>query len=265
MISEEELETMSHQGQTALSSNTYNKIRDIILAIPEYKGLVEVYLQGSYANDTNVFLESDVDIIVQYISNDLEISTYLLFKNRIYEILKRELGVTYVTTGNKAIRISKLGSRYVEADVITCLRGYTHSGSNECIVFYNQSGTKIINYPKQHLKNGTTKHQNTNNLFKRTVRIFKNIRRRLVDDRKITDTLAPSYFIESIIYNVPNEKFVSSNQITVLNCMKWIVDNYTNELQTQSGFHLLFGSTSTQWNRTDCLKYIQAAMEFFNR
>jgi hypothetical protein len=40
--------------------------------------------------------------------------------------------------------------------------------------------------------------------FKQTVRIFKNMRHRLIDDRLLRDGAAPSYYIEGLLSNVPD-------------------------------------------------------------
>jgi hypothetical protein len=44
-----------------------------------------------------------------------------------------------------------------------------------------------VNYPKQHSENCTRKHKNTASQFKPLVRIFKNIRTKLVVDKGSTD------------------------------------------------------------------------------
>jgi len=62
-----------------------------------------------------------------------------------------------------------------------------------------------------------TKHQNTNQRFKRMVRVYKNMRNRMIDDKGIADGLAPSYFIEGMLWNVPADKFVESYEDSFVN------------------------------------------------
>jgi hypothetical protein len=57
-------------------------------------------------------------------------------------------------------------------------------------------GKSIINYPKQHIDNLTAKHQAANSQLKATIRIYKNIRNKLVECGLIKAGTAPSYFIE---------------------------------------------------------------------
>jgi tRNA nucleotidyltransferase (CCA-adding enzyme) len=66
-IPESQLETWSHQGSITQSSNTYNSIKNVLEAsTTPYAGKnFKVFLQGSYGNDTNIYAESDVDIVIR--------------------------------------------------------------------------------------------------------------------------------------------------------------------------------------------------------
>jgi len=65
-ISEAQLETWSQQGKTGQFTDTYNSIRGNLLdaSAPYPVKNVEVYLQGSYGNATNVWADSDVDVVL---------------------------------------------------------------------------------------------------------------------------------------------------------------------------------------------------------
>lgn len=66
-IPESQLDTWSHQGSITQSSTTYATIKNALeaggstYASKSYK----VFLQGSYGNDTNIYSESDVDVVIQ--------------------------------------------------------------------------------------------------------------------------------------------------------------------------------------------------------
>jgi hypothetical protein len=66
VIAESQLEIWASQGPTAQFMNTYNRIRDNLLdrGVPYPLADTEVYLQGSYNNDTNVYGDSDVDMVL---------------------------------------------------------------------------------------------------------------------------------------------------------------------------------------------------------
>ena len=65
-IPESQLETWSHQGSISQSSTTYNSIKGVLEAnTTPYAGKsYKAFLQGSYGNDTNIWAESDVDIVI---------------------------------------------------------------------------------------------------------------------------------------------------------------------------------------------------------
>src|SRR4029077_17249936 len=65
-IPERQLEIWSHQGAVATSRDTYaTEKRALESPTAAYaKRQFRVFLQGSYSNGTNIFAESDVDIVV---------------------------------------------------------------------------------------------------------------------------------------------------------------------------------------------------------
>jgi len=66
-IPEKQLETWSHQGAGPGSRDTYATVKRALEA-PDTKYVgrkFEVFLQGSYGNDTNIYGESDVDVVIR--------------------------------------------------------------------------------------------------------------------------------------------------------------------------------------------------------
>jgi hypothetical protein len=65
-IPESQLETWSHQGSVKQSRDTYATIKRTLEASDtKYADKdFEVFLQGSYGNDTNIYAESDVDVVI---------------------------------------------------------------------------------------------------------------------------------------------------------------------------------------------------------
>ena len=122
---------------------------------------------------------------------------------------------------------------------------------------------RIVNYPKQHKKNGENKNANANN-YKQTVRIFKNIKKKLIDENTINKNLASSYFIECLIYNIPNSNFDGNYTAILLKCFKWILDNYGNlEIsKCQNEITYLFGNETTQWNLDSCKQFINKVIAY---
>ncbi|MEQ6474562.1 nucleotidyltransferase [Comamonas sp. wu1-DMT] len=293
-IPESQLDTWSHQGSITQSSNTYNSIKSVLEAsTTPYSGKnFKVFLQGSYGNDTNIYAESDVDIIIRLddcFFSDLDslpeeekaaykqafsdaVYTHADFKRDVLSVLTGQYG-SAVKAGDKAIAIDASGSRR-KADVIVAtqfrryfkFRSSSDSEYAEGICFFNAVGERIANYPKQHSANLTTKHQASAKWLKPMARVFKNMRSRMVDDGLIEAGIAPSYYLEGLLYNVPNEKLTSSYQDCVVNILNW----YRQEAKkvdlvcANEQYYLLRDGSNTCWPQAHCDAFVEAAVKLWN-
>ncbi|WP_172961465.1 nucleotidyltransferase domain-containing protein [Pandoraea apista] len=293
-IPESQLETWSHQGSITQSSSTYNSIKNVLEAstTPYASKSFKVFLQGSYGNDTNIYAESDVDIIIRLddcFFSDLDLLseeektaykqafndatyTHMDFKRDVLSVLTDQYG-SAVKAGDKAIAIDANGSRR-KSDVIvaTQFRRYSKFRSSsdseyaEGICFFNAAGERIANYPKQHSANLITKHQASSKWLKPMARVFKNMRSRMVDDGLIKAGTAPSYYIEGLLYNVPNEKLMSKYQNCVVNTLNW----YRQEAKkadlvcANEQYYLLRDGYHTCWPQANCDAFIEAAVKLWN-
>jgi hypothetical protein len=293
-IPESQLDTWSHQGSITQSSNTYNTIKNVLEAsTTPYAGKdYKVFLQGSYGNDTNIYAESDVDIVIRLddcFQSDLsELTeeekasykaahrdatyTHVDFKRDVQSVLTSQYG-SAVKAGDKAIAIDSNGSRR-KADVIAAIqfrryfkfRSTSDSSYVEGICFFNAAGERIANYPKQHSANLTTKHQASSKWLKPMARVFKNMRSRMVDDGLIKAGVAPSYYVEGLLYNVPNDKLTSSYQDCVVNTLNW----YRKEAAkadlvcANEQYYLLRDGSPTCWTQANCDAFVDAAVKLWN-
>lgn len=294
-IPESQLETWSHQGSVTQSSNTYSTIKSVLEAsTTPYAGKnFKVFLQGSYGNDTNIYSESDVDIVIRLddcFHSDLEslsddeksaykqafsdaTYTHTDFKRDVLSVLEDQYG-SAVKTGDKAIAIDASGSRR-KSDVIvaTQFRRYfkfwsaSDSEYVEGICFFNAAGERIANYPKQHSANLTAKHQASSKWLKPMVRVLKNIRSRMVDEGLIKAGVAPSYYIEGLLYNVPNEKFTQSLEDCMVNILNWYRQDAakTDLVCANEQYYLLRDGYHTCWSQTDCDALVEAAVDLWNQ
>lgn len=287
-IPESQLETWSHQGAVATSSSTYQTIRSAL----EEPGAgysqrtCPIFLQGSYGNDTNIYRESDVDVVMclkgpfyydlsllspadqaAFHAKNPGVATYELpqFKADVLARLNDKFRGS-VTPGNKAVKIAASGNRR-SADVLISMeyrryrpiRGLLDPGYDEGICFRGPGGTLIENYPNQHSANCTAKHQATNSYFKPVARIFKNIRTKLVDDQVIGKGVAPSYYIEGMLYNVPNVCFGGSYQDCLHNCVGWLRQAQVATLTCANGIKPLFGADpNLAWSVENCRDFLDA-------
>jgi len=272
-IPESQLETWSHQGSIARSRDTYATIKRVLEAADTGYAArdFEVFLQGSYGNDTNIYAESDVDVVIRLDSvyyydtsaltpqglanfNDNLIAgtyPYVDYKGHVIAALEKSFGAGAVKAGKKAIKIDAAGNRR-SADVVPAAqfrryRSYSIYNTEDFekgICFFTTSGDRVANYPKQHSENCTAKHQATRSLFKPMVRILKNLRNKLISDGSIPEGAAPSYFLEALLYNVSNEKFGGSYLDTMVAVINWILSADQNKFVCANHQYYLLGDSS---------------------
>jgi hypothetical protein len=286
-IPESQLDTWSKQGSVAQSRDTYATIKNVLEAPgAPYAGKdFTVFLQGSYGNDTNVYSESDVDVVIRiddvYYHDISRLSdedkaafntarspasyTYTDFKRDVTVWLTAQFG-SGVKPGDKAILIPASGNRR-NADVLVAaqyrryhrFKSFYDQRYDEGICFWTGDGTQIVNYPKQHSENCTTKHQASSSWFKPTVRIFKNIRNRMVSEGKLANGIAPSYYIEGLLYNVPATKFGRTYCDTFVECFNYIESaDRTNFFCANEQYYLLREGSPVTWRAAKCQQFLDA-------
>lgn len=289
----DQLDTWSHQGVIKGSSSTYQSIKDALnRADTAYADKdFSVFLQGSYGNDTNIYAESDVDVVIclnECFRSDIselkgpeKDAWYAAYSNAKYNssnfskdvlsVLRDEFGDN-VRAGHKAIIIPSNG-KIRNADVITAIQYRRYYKFNavddqtyeEGICFYTSKGIEIANYPKQHRENLTNKHQNSSNWSKPMIRIMKNLRTKLVEDKLLDDGLAPSYFIEGLMFNVPSDKFHTNYEICFVNAINWLrLEADKSKLVCANGqYYLLHDDSPNCWPAANCDAFLDAAVELW--
>ena len=92
-------------------------------------------------------------------------------------------------------------------------------------------------------------------------RVMKNLRGKLVADGTIKSKLAPSYYIEGLLYNVPDDKFGGSYQDCFINAINWLQNEADKgELVcANEQYYLLRDNSHTGWPRADCESFLNAA------
>lgn len=293
-IPESQLDTWSHQGSVTQSSKTYGTIRSVLLAggTAYANKETKVFLQGSYGNATNIYAESDVDIVIVlrdcWQSDLTKLSekekrtyreaypdatyTYADFKRDVTKVLTDRFGAD-VRVGNKAIAISA-GSGRRSADVIATIqyrRYYKFNGIwdqqyDEGVCFYSGRGERVVNYPVQHSANLTGRHQASSGRLKPMIRILKNARSRLVEAGLIGKDVAPSYYIEGLLYNVPPQKLVNSYGDSLVNVLRWFQEeeDKSNLVCANEQYYLLRPNLLTCWNPANCEIFMDAVIDLWN-
>lgn len=293
-IPEAQLDSWSKIGSQTQSAATYQNIKTVLDSpkSPYSQRECLSFLQGSYGNDTNIIgFDSDVDVVLRsnatYYYEDTELDAlakqrftqsfapatydYSTFKAEVFAWLRTNFG-SDVSFGKKALGIKGNGTRR-DADVLPCFQyrkylSFTNSYTEsfiEGICFFLPDGTKIINYPKKHSENSTSMHQNTLQYYKPMVRILKNMRNKLVADNMLKDGIAPSYFIEGLLYNAPNNLFGNGFGNTFVATINWL-DKGDREkyVCVNEQYYLLHPTSTVTWRAENCETFIRAVCNLWN-
>jgi hypothetical protein len=271
---------------------TEKRIRDAIVADRRLGGNVRVFVKGSYANNTNVRRDSDVDIAVEwkawaYISKtnqaaglsweQLGVTTGSRgpqpseYRRWVEEALIAAFGTANVdTSGNKAITVTG-GSTTLDADVVACFRHKRYDGPGRAphvgIRLYPKNGGTVENWPEQNRSNGNAKNSATGRRYKQLVRALKRLENDMVQVGRL-DSPVHGYFIECLLYNLPNRVLqlatYKATALTVLATMWEAIrdDEHTDWVEV-NGLKWLWRGGQT-WTTQEASDFAYAAWNYIN-
>jgi len=225
---------------------------------------LSVFAKGSYANNTNVKTDSDVDIVVQ--CHDAEywdegtkgahttftpyagIWTPTKLREELGAALRAKFPGQVDSSGSTAFAIDSSTAR-VDADVVPCFDYkyyFASGGSREGTRIFRKDGVGFENYPVQHLENGRSKNTSTGTSFKRAVRILKRVENVMVDEGVHREV--PSYFVECLVYNCPDEIL---NRSTWTETIGGVLVHVWEELQGEEP-----PESDQRWMEVNDIKYL---------
>ena len=184
--------------------------------------------QGSYRSKTNVRQASDVDFCLclnstffphypsprtkEYYGNIDGSISFEEYRGIVHRALANHFGAQNITPGSKAFDIHSNTYR-VDADVVPAF-AYRHYERDRNVYieptgigFNTTAGQHIINWPIQAYRNGLSKHEATGRRYRKMVRILKRMRDRMRDDGIAAANDIGSFQLESLVWNVPNDRF----------------------------------------------------------
>ena len=291
-IPESQFETWSHQGATKSASEIYERIRRALMNDAVLSGRnFEVFLQGSYRNSTNIYGDSDVDVVVMlkdtyssdysrldpYTRNRIQANevsatyTFEDFRKDVSNAIRRAFPNHTILEGGKSIKIPRTLNN-IPADVVPCISYRMHT--SESRVGYPayiegiwlrdiKRNYSVVSFPKQHYDNGVTKHGRSNQWYKPTIRIFKNAENCAEQRGLIQEGIASSYAIECLLYNVPLLQFGGTYQDTFVNTLNWLSNADMATFMCQNGIHRLF--EEDRWTTQKARIYIGALITMWNQ
>ena len=245
---------------------------------------LKVFAKGSYANNTNVRSDSDVDIAVEctevlYWEESEKgkhppgesyegIWTPAKLRTELIAAMTTKFPGQVDSSGSTAIQINSSSAR-VDADVVPCFsfRYYMEHGTRDGTKIFKKDGSSIVNYPIQQIENGIAKNNATNYAYKKGARLLKRIENEMAADGTFREL--PSYFMECLAYNCPNHVFSQSTWTECLRAMLLhIWDNLQGDEPNEgrwlevNGCFYLFHS-SQKWTRADGREFAKAAWNYF--
>ena len=93
--------------------------------------------------------------------------------------------------------------------------------------------------------------------------MFKAARNRLVEKKVTAKNDAPSYFIECLLYNVPDDLFESKLGPTYTGILDWLSKARLEDFTSQNGRADLFGPGREQWTSKKARKLVRAMQEMW--
>ena len=269
----------SDTEQTKLE-NSERMVREAISSDEKLKTKsTETFGQGSYANNTNVRLNSDIDINVRYSDGfyyDLpkdktkeefgitpSTYSYTEYKDDVENALVNKFGRSEVIRNDKCITV-KENSYRVETDVVPTWDYRRYSEDGKYVLgtkFRTDKGNWIGNFPKQHIANGISKNNNTARRFKRLTRLHRKLRYKMIDDGENLSDNITSFLLECLVWNCPNKIMNDHNTWTerLKQSIVYLYDNTKDDdLCKEWGevSELLYLFVGRKWSRSDVNQYM---------
>lgn len=244
---------------------------------------LKIFAKGSYANNTNVRTDSDVDIAVECI--DVEywdevnqgvhtpgetykgIWTPSKLRAELVTAMKAKFPNNVDDSGSTAIQINSSSAR-VDADVVPCF-SYCYYQENENrngTKIFKKDGNSIVNYPIQQIENGTAKNNDTGHAYKKGARLLKRVENEMFKNGDFREL--PSYFMECLAYNCPNHVFSRLTWTERLRAMLLHIwdglqgdePNSNRWLEVNECFYLFH--SDQKWTRVDGREFAKAAWNY---
>lgn len=245
---------------------------------------LRVYAKGSYANNTNVRSDSDVDIAVECTevmyweeskkgNKQTSLNPYkgiwtpTKLRAELILAMEKKFPDQVDISGVTAIQINANTAR-VNADVVPCFsyRYYCENNHRDGTKIFRTDGKSIVNYPLEQIRNGKDKNNRTNYNYKKCVRILKRIENAMAKEGKCKEL--PSYFIECLAYNCPDYIFTRATWsqmlreiiIHIYHALKGEEPTSERWVEVNECFYLFH--SQQKWTREDGRAFAHAAWNY---
>lgn len=220
-----------------ISDSKRNQVSNLQKHIQEILGDTHhTFLQGSYKNDTSTSDINDVDIVAVRLTTYSSVHTSFVFSSSIpwdtifteieNKLRDQKLYQWTVTRKDKCIEVK---TSSFKADVVPAVQVHADHKEDPIAIYSFSKGFEKVNYPRTHYQNGVKKQEATKGNYKPLVRMFKN----WAANHFGNNDIASSYHIESLVYNVPDDKFFDDHASTFV----LVADHITGLLTRRDALH----------------------------
>ena len=194
---------------------------------------IDIFIHGSYANKSNIYFPSNLEIVVEIttarkfspeevlLENNYFVDVPIVFGPREFRKLLTDALYDFVgdklSEHPKTLRLSGLEKIKHDVDITPCVNFHFYQDGgvirNRGVLLYDTSVARnIVSFPRLHAQNGFDKDASTAGNFKRMVRLFKTLHSLNVNEFSFTSSdTASGYFVECLLYNVPDKMFIDSS------------------------------------------------------
>jgi len=248
--------------------------------------VVETYIHGSYANATNIFFPSNLEVCVElklpkyeysltgdyYVNHELDYGPRE-FRQDLFDAINEQVESPDASCklNKQCIVVPKHKTLMHVAEITPCVEFVLtddNGGEQKGILVHDAKIEKDIpTFPILHQKHGQTKDVRCEGNFKKFVRMFKTIKAIAGRENKNDEYLGRpvrGYFIECLIYNVPDSLFHGVDlHDGFLKIMNYLAHIDIKTFQCQNHVWDLIGSAGEFWNEKDANAFVTAMKIFY--
>ena len=246
------------------ASRAYNHIKQILENDQGMKELAPyIFLQGSYKRDTAIYTINDVDIVVlctnlyhppsnglgqSYSRDDIfSIVAQAIMANDLYKDKVR------YTATSKCIKV--MTSVRLDVLPVVCHKGHNNVKHEPVIMYHPDYAKWVKTYARYHQIRCSEKNAITNGNFIPVIKILKHLR----DNTQGLSDLAPSFYIECLLYDISNNRYGNPLALAIAQVLVDIATNYTPDFVYTKGLsspckdRQIF--SSLEWTRKNYISF----------
>ena len=86
----------------------------------------------------------------------------------------------------------------------------------------------------------------------------------MIEKKIIREGLAPSYFIEGMLYNVPKDRFGGTEQVNFRDVLDWLMAAKGGDFSCANGQFKLLGNGNVTWPPKNCTAFLNAVKKYWD-